>query len=316
MTRSPRPRLYPILCVPDPAGLAPDVVARALCAGAAGRLFALQVRMKDATSAERAAVARAVAQVAEPFGVPVWMNDDGEAALAAGPAVAGLHVGQDDPDLERLDALRRRARSAGRTLAVGISTHDEAQLRAAVARRPDLVAFGPVRPTRSKARPDPTVGFARLAAACRSVSLPVVAIGGLGPGDAPDLARAGVAAVATISAVSGPDPDAIAARTRAFVEALDAAFAPWPLANVAEAVPVVAQDVLATLPRLAADPAALRVLGLPPRFRPFEDEDGVWFSPADVADLLAALDKDPDESWEAWRARHPGQAPPLRIRRI
>ena len=48
-------------------------------------------------------------------------------------------------------------------LRVGLSTHDEAQLEAAIAAGPDYVAIGPVFPTASKDRPSPVVGLSRLA---------------------------------------------------------------------------------------------------------------------------------------------------------
>ncbi|RMG99822.1 MAG: hypothetical protein D6705_02075 [Deltaproteobacteria bacterium] len=307
--------LYPIVDLPHPSGRSVLDVTAAICRAAEGRLFAIQVRMKEGSTAARVEAARQASAAASAWSVPVWMNDDGAAALEAGPAVAGLHVGQDDPDLGRLDELRAAAAERGRPLAVGISTHDETQLRRAWARSPDLVAFGPVRPTASKARPDPVVGWSRLVEACRASPVPVVAIGGLRPADAPRLAAAGVGAVATISAVSGPDLATVEARTRAFVAALDEAFAPRSVESVAAEIPVLDPEVLAALPAISGDVGSLRAMGLPARFAPYASGKDVWYRPSDVADLLDALDKAPEESWEAWRARHPGEAPVLRIRR-
>ena len=64
----------------------------------------------------------------------------------------GVHVGQEDVPV----ALVRRI--AGGALAVGISTHDAAQIDAAVSERPDYVAVGPVFATSSKERPSPVLG--------------------------------------------------------------------------------------------------------------------------------------------------------------
>jgi thiamine monophosphate synthase len=53
------------------------------------------------------------------------------------------------------------------------------------------------------------VGLDELAAVCRSVSVPVVAIGGVALASVPAVAAAGAAAVALISAVAtAPDPAA------------------------------------------------------------------------------------------------------------
>jgi len=67
-------------------------------------------------------------------------------------------------------------------LLVGVSTHSLAQLAAALAERPDYVAFGPVYGTASKERPDPLVGPPLLAEAypaTRAAGIPLVAIGGV-----------------------------------------------------------------------------------------------------------------------------------------
>ena len=56
------------------------------------------------------------------------------------------------------------------------------QLDAALAARPDYVAFGPVFPTTTKMNPDPVVGVAGLSAAyarARAAGIPLVAIGGI-----------------------------------------------------------------------------------------------------------------------------------------
>ena len=136
--------------------------------------------------------------------MPLIVNDDLEAALALRDLVAGVHLGQDDlqrlgPPLtwaERLAALR----SAG--LTVGVSTHDLAQVRASAELPIDHIGFGPVLATRSKALPDPCVGFDGLAAACGVSSRPVVAIGGLDAAGALQAARSGAAMVAMIGALT------------------------------------------------------------------------------------------------------------------
>jgi thiamine-phosphate pyrophosphorylase len=99
---------------------------------------------------------------------------------------------------------------AGRSdLLIGFSTHNLVQARAAAAAGADYIGFGPVFGTRSKANPDPTVGIETLAAVCRAVSVPVVAIGGITLDAVPAVARAGASAAAIIAAIDGaPDPTA------------------------------------------------------------------------------------------------------------
>jgi thiamine-phosphate pyrophosphorylase len=77
---------------------------------------------------------------------------------------------------------------------VGLSTHDAAQLEAALEEAPDYIAVGPIFPTSSKDRPSPVVGLAALGAFADRVhrarpGLPVVAIGGISEATAAEVGR-------------------------------------------------------------------------------------------------------------------------------
>ena len=88
------------------------------------------------------------------------------------------------------------AASAGRVRNV----HTLAEARAADAEGGcDYLIFGTVFASRSKPADHPIAGVDALAAVCRSVRLPVLAIGGVGPQNAEEVARAGAAGVAGIS---------------------------------------------------------------------------------------------------------------------
>ena len=107
-----------------------------------------------------------------------------------------------------------------------MSTHNAEQLQQALALRPDYVAFGPIFATRSKERPDPTLGMQALldaASAAAAADVPLVAIGGLGLGVAEAVGHAGVmAAVISDLLHDGDAPSAIAARASAWQAALGA----------------------------------------------------------------------------------------------
>jgi thiamine-phosphate pyrophosphorylase len=106
----------------------------------------------------------------------------------------GLHLGQDDLTVQD-------ARRVVGEMQVGISTHDPEQAAQGEREGADLVAFGPVFKTGTKASPDPVVGLQRLADVCRSVSRPIVAIGGITPENAGEAFLAGARYVAVISAL-------------------------------------------------------------------------------------------------------------------
>jgi thiamine-phosphate pyrophosphorylase len=131
----------------------------------------------------------------------LFANDRPDLALLAG--ADGVHVGQDDLPLAE---VRRLAPG----LRVGLSTHDLAQLDAALELAPDYVAFGPVFATRSKARPDPVVGIAGLRAAAaraRARGIELVAIGGIDRERAPEIT--GTGAIAAVIAALIPENGAL-----------------------------------------------------------------------------------------------------------
>ncbi|HVU04871.1 MAG TPA: thiamine phosphate synthase [Polyangiaceae bacterium] len=137
------------------------------------RPAALQLRAKSLGARDTLSLLGELSPLARAAGVPFFANDRPDLALLAG--CDGVHVGQSD--LPVAD-VRRFAKS----LRVGVSTHDEAELRRALAATPDYVAFGPVFGTTSKASPEPTVGVAALARAhvnARAAGIPLVAIGGV-----------------------------------------------------------------------------------------------------------------------------------------
>jgi thiamine-phosphate pyrophosphorylase len=134
---------------------------------------ALQLRAKNVSARETLALLRELAPMCHRAGVRLVANDRPDLAILAGCDL--VHVGQDDMPVER---VRRIAPGLG----VGVSTHSLEQLEAALALRPDYVAFGPVFPTTTKTDPDPVVGAAGLSLAyarTRAAGIPLVAIGGI-----------------------------------------------------------------------------------------------------------------------------------------
>jgi thiamine-phosphate pyrophosphorylase len=201
--------LYAILDWPHAFGLDAASAARGLIGDrprGAGPKY-LQLRCKAGDTSTRIALIEQVAPICRAAGVSLIVNDDVDAALARPGLVQGLHLGQTDlhalgrPESwpAELAALRRRC---GPGFILGVSTHDREQVRASAGLPIDYIGFGPVQTTRSKALPEPCVGFAGLAAACEVAPHPVVAIGGLDAAGALRASGCGAAMVATIGAVT------------------------------------------------------------------------------------------------------------------
>jgi thiamine-phosphate pyrophosphorylase len=184
-------------------------LARALVVGAGATV--LQVRLKPASTRELLAAARMARQVTRAAGAMLVVNDRVDVAIAA--EADGVHLGQDD-----LTVADARAALAGRPMAIGVSTHDLAQVRAAITDGADYLGFGPVFATATKENPDPVVGVERLRAAAaiaHPAGVPVVAIGGIGLAEAAAVAAAGAAAAAAIAAINRAADPAAAGRALA-----------------------------------------------------------------------------------------------------
>jgi len=167
---------------------------------------ALQYRNKLASTAQRAAEARALAALCAGYGVPLIVNDDVELALAAG--ADGVHLGSGDGDL-------KAARACVGSRLLGASCYDRLDIaRRAVAAGADYVAFGSVYPSATK--PSAVRAPLALFAQARALGVPLVAIGGITLENAADIIRAGADCIAVISALfDAPD---VAARARAFTD--------------------------------------------------------------------------------------------------
>jgi thiamine-phosphate pyrophosphorylase len=184
-------RFYPI--VPDI-----DWLARIVPLG----VKLVQLRIKDQARADIIDQTREALRLTRAHDCQLVLNDYWDIALDTG--VDFIHLGQDDLRHADLAAVRR----AG--IRFGVSTHDDAELAAALASEPDYVALGPIYETRLKAMPWGPQGLDRVKEwRARIGRLPLVAIGGLTPERAPGVIAAGADSLAVITDfVTSPDPEA------------------------------------------------------------------------------------------------------------
>jgi thiamine-phosphate pyrophosphorylase len=200
------PRLYLITDRRATPGGRPlvEVVEEAL-QGARGspHRVAVQLREKDLAGRDLLILARALRRVTAAAGAWLFVNDRIDVALAAG--ADGVHLGGGSLSPADVRAIAPR-------LAIGISTHHEAEVAAAAAAGVDFVVFGPIWQTPGK--PGPPTGLPALARVC-GLGVPVIALGGIHPDNAQTCLEIGAAGVACIRSVIAATNSA--ARVSAFL---------------------------------------------------------------------------------------------------
>ncbi len=129
------------------------------------------------------------------------MNDRADIAVLA--EWDAVHVGQQDLSPADVRLV------VGATRWMGISTHNDEQVRGADIGCADYIAIGPVFTTSSKANPDLVVGLDGVRRAREITRKPLVAIGGITLANVAEVMEAGADSVAVVSALlpSGESPE-------------------------------------------------------------------------------------------------------------
>jgi len=159
----------------------------------------VQLRDPDAKTGAFVELARALATLLRPAGIPFIVNDRVDVALAVG--ADGVHVGQRDmcpADVRRL---------IGPDAILGLSVTSPAQLASSDLSGVDYLGVGPICATRTKKDAATPIGVAGLRAVAALTALPIVAIGGIHAGNADEIIEAGADGVAVVSAIcAAPEP--------------------------------------------------------------------------------------------------------------
>lgn len=187
-------RLKGLYVLTDPSprpGRGPEELVRAALSGGAN---IVQLREKRLTTPDLVRLAKRLNGIARAHGALFIVNDRVDAALASG--ADGVHLGPDD--MSPADA--RRILGAGRLVGVSVGTIDEARLAAPHA---SYFGVGAIFASKTKADAGWPVGVRRLSAIGRACpGRPLVAIGGIHEGNIAEVARAGAAAAAVVSAIA------------------------------------------------------------------------------------------------------------------
>ncbi len=200
-----------LYAIADTSLLAEEALVANVTLALAGGVRVVQYRDKGNDHTKREREAQALQALCRCCNVPLLINDDVELALRVG--AAGVHLGQGDVPLHQA-----RAR-LGPSAIIGVSCYNDLSLALSAERAgASYVAFGRFFPSQTK----PNALQAKpslLTEAKRCLSIPLVAIGGITPENAPPLVAAGADLLAVIHALFvTPDVRGTAERFRRVVE--------------------------------------------------------------------------------------------------
>ena len=157
-----------------------------------GGITFLQLREKKLGEEEFLREAKDMKALAAAYHVPFVINDNVELALAIG--ADGVHVGQDD-----MEAGKVREK-LGPDKIIGVSAHSVEEAIEAEKNGADYLGAGAVFSTSTKGDAG-ALSMETLKAICSSVSIPVVAIGGIKEENILSLKGTGVAGAAIVSGI-------------------------------------------------------------------------------------------------------------------
>ena len=170
----------------------------------------IQLREKNLTTNQYYQLAKQVKEITDAYQVPLIIDDRLDVCLAVD--AAGLHIGDDELPV----SVARQVLGPEKILGVTAKTVKRA-LEAETSGA-DYLGTGAIFPTTTKENAPITL-ISTLKTICQTVSIPVVAIGGLTSENIDQLAATGIAGVAVVRDLMQAED--IEAKTQAFLTKLD-----------------------------------------------------------------------------------------------
>jgi len=187
-------RLYGILDLSYVDSLDAGRVAEAMIEGG---VDLIQLRGKQKSIDELAALAAGVRKITSRSSIPLIVNDHPQ--IAQRVPIEGVHVGQDD------DPIAVVRKTVARPLLVGKSTHTVDQATAAQGEGADYIGFGPIFATPTKPDYQP-IGLSNIRQAHLRATVPIFCIGGIKIDNLEQVIAAGAQRVVIVSGLlKAPD---------------------------------------------------------------------------------------------------------------
>ena len=157
-----------------------------------GGVTCVQLREKNISFEEYVSRAVEIREVCHKYGVPLIINDDYKVALASG--ADGVHVGIEDTEVSEI------RKNLGKNFIIGATAKTVEQAQKAQADGADYLGVGAVFPSPTKINAV-RITPEKLTEICNSVSIPVVAIGGISLENLHIIKDCGQSGIAVVSAL-------------------------------------------------------------------------------------------------------------------
>lgn len=201
---------YSLYLVTDRDLLGSKNLAATVEAAIKGGVTLVQIREKDLSTLEFYQLALVIKEITNKYGIPFIVNDRVDIALAVD--ADGVHIGQDDMPLSAARKL------LGDHKIIGVSAATLEQALEAQREGADYLGIGAVFPTMTKDDAD-HVSLEDLQQIKLSVTLPVVAIGGIHKNNIRNVMAAGIDGAAVVSAIiASSDPREAACNLRTIMK--------------------------------------------------------------------------------------------------
>ena len=161
-----------------------------------GGVTFVQLREKNLDEESFLNEASEIQKLCRKYNIPFVINDNVEIARKIN--ADGVHVGQSDMKAGNVRDI------LGKDKILGVSAQTVEQALLAEREGADYLGVGAVFPTGSKSDAD-DVSYETLKEICSAVSIPVVAIGGIGATNIHKLENSGISGIAVISAIFAAD---------------------------------------------------------------------------------------------------------------
>ncbi len=178
--------------VSDRTNMSEETFLNTIEQGIKGGVSFVQLREKETPAKDIINLAFKLKEITTKYNVPLVIDDRVDIAMICD--LDGVHVGQDDID------VRYARKLLGDNKIIGVSTKTVEQALLAQKNGANYLGVGAVYPTTTKVITKLTP-VETLRDICKSVSIPVVAIGGINKGNVENLANTGISGIAVVSAI-------------------------------------------------------------------------------------------------------------------